>query len=95
MLERPPVAGGDPEAQAEVRAEREHLGAVRARDLGRAVGRPVVDDEHVGVRDLRAQRVEHGGQVVLLVPRRDEDDGVASRALELRSGRPQLPVQRR
>ncbi len=92
VLERPPIAGGDAEPQAQVRPERVNLGAVLARDLGRAIRRPVVDDEHVGVGKLRVQRVEHGGQIVLLVPRGDEDDGVVHGTLELRSGRPQLPA---
>ena len=50
VLERVAVPGGDPEAQAEIGAERVHLGAVLARDVGGAVGRAVVDDEHVRVR---------------------------------------------
>ena len=48
-----------------------------ARDVGRAVGRAVVDDDHVHVRQLAPQVVEHRRQVLLLVPGRDEDDGVA------------------
>src|SRR5262249_8030462 len=47
-------------------------GAVR-----RPARRAVVDHENVGLRDLLAQRVQHGGEVVLLVPSRDEDEGVA------------------
>ena len=70
------VARGDAGAQAPVDAEREHLRPVRGRHLGRAVGRAVVDDEHVGVGQLGAQLVEDVGQVVLLVPGGDEDERV-------------------
>ena len=49
VLHRVAVAGGDRCPKASVLAEREHLGAVLAGDLGRAVGRAVVDDEDVGL----------------------------------------------
>jgi hypothetical protein len=78
VLERPGVAGGDPRAQAAVLAEREHLGAVLARDRGRVVGRAVVDHEHVGARNLAAELVEHGREVLLLVPGGDEDERVVA-----------------
>ena len=78
VLERPGVAGGDPRPQAAVLAEREHLGAVLARDVGGAIGRAVVDDEHVRSRELLVQLVEHGGEVVLLVPGGDEDQRVVT-----------------
>ena len=63
VLERVAVTGGDAEPEAEVRAERVHLGAVLAGDVGRAVGRTVVDDEDVGVRQLAraARRAPPGG----------------------------------
>src|SRR5262249_37807413 len=61
-----------------VRAEREHLGAALARDVHRAVGRPVVDDQDVHVRQLGFEIGEDRRQVVLLVPGRDEDDGVGA-----------------
>ena len=79
VLERVPVPGGDPEAQPEVGAQRVHLGAVLARDVGGVVGRAVVDDEHVGVRQLGVERVENRRKVVLLVPGGDEDQRVAQR----------------
>jgi hypothetical protein len=50
---------------------------VLARDAGGAVGRAVVDDEHVAFRQLGAQRVEHSGEVRFFVPGRNEDEGVA------------------
>jgi hypothetical protein len=77
VLERPRVAGGDPRLQTAVLAERQHLGAVGARDLGGAVGGAVVDDEHVGLGQLARQALQHRGEVLLLVPGGDEDDGVA------------------
>ena len=76
VLERPAIAGGDAEPEAHVRAERVDPSAVLAGDLRRAIGRPVVDHEHVGPWDLRAQRVEHGREIVLLVPGGNEDDGI-------------------
>ena len=90
VLERPPVAGCDAESQPQVRAERMHLGAVLACNVGRAIRRSVVDDEHVCVGKLRAQRVEHGGQIVLLVPGRDEDERVVHALVDLRLGRTHL-----
>ena len=51
--------------------------AVVGRDGRRPVGRAVVDDEHVRVGQLGVQFVEDVGQVVLLVPRGNEDDRVA------------------
>ena len=77
VLERPRVAGCDPGPEAAVLAEREHLGAVLACDRRGAVGRAVVDHEHVRIGKLPVQLVEDGRQVLLLVPGRDEDDGVA------------------
>jgi hypothetical protein len=52
---------------------------VLPRDIGRTVGGAVVDHEHVCVRQLASERLENGGQVVLLVPRGDEDQRVAQR----------------
>ncbi len=73
------VAGGDPLAQASVLAERENLGPVGARNGGCRVRRAVVDDEDVGRRQAGVQLVQNGRDVVLLVPRRDEDEGVVFR----------------
>src|SRR5213076_528511 len=67
--------------------ERHHLRAVLARDSGGPVRRAVVDDHHVGVGQLGLQLVEHGRQVLLLVPGRDEDDGVAHRSSSVRAAR--------
>ena len=72
-----PVAGRDRSAKAAILAERENFGAVLAGDVGSPVDRPVVDDEHVGVRDLLAELYEDGRQIPLLVPRWDEDERVA------------------
>ena len=47
-----------------------------AGDVGGPVGGAVVDDEHVGVRQPGGELVEHRREVVLLVPRGDEDDRV-------------------
>ena len=49
----------------------------RARDRGGGVRRPVVDHEHVGIRQPGAQLGEDGREAQLLVPGGDEDDGVA------------------
>jgi hypothetical protein len=62
--------------QPPVLVEREHVGAMLARDLGGPVERPVVHDEHVGVRKLAAELREDAGEVVLLVPGRDENERV-------------------
>src|SRR5262249_5261479 len=77
VVERPPVPRGDADAQALVAAERVDDRAVIACDVSRPVRRAVVHHEKVGLRDLLVQRVQHGGEVVLLVPGRDEDEGVA------------------
>src|SRR5438132_2221785 len=77
VILRPCVAGCDPGPEAAVLSERDRLGAVLSGDLDRPVGRAVVDDEHVDTAELAAQVVEDRGQVVLLVPRGDEDERVA------------------
>ena len=77
-LVRLAVARGDPGAQAAVLAERDDDRAGLARDRGGGVGRAVVDHEHVGVGQHRRELGEHGGQVLLLVPGRDEDDRVGA-----------------
>ena len=46
------VTRGDRRLQTAVLAEQEHVGTRRARDVRSAVGRPVVDDEHVDVGEL-------------------------------------------
>ena len=87
VLERPPVARRDADPQAAVAPEREHLRPVLTRNLGRAIGRAVVDDEHVRPRQPLPQPVEHRRQVLLLVPGGDEDDGVAHRGRRASSAR--------
>src|SRR5215213_7838100 len=72
------VAGGNSRGQAAVGAERDHLGAMLTSDLGRAIGRAVVDDEDVRLRKLASYLLEHRGKVVLLVPGRKEDERVGS-----------------
>ena len=68
------VPGGDALPQAAVLAERQHLGATVASNGGGAVGRAVVDDEHVDSGQLGAKLVEHGREIVLLVQRGNEDE---------------------
>src|SRR5436190_9731475 len=87
VIERPPIARRDADRQAAVRAERHHLGAVLARDSGGPVRRAVVDDHHVGVGQLGLQLVEDRRQILLLVPGRDENDGVAHRSSSVRAAR--------
>ena len=70
MFQGVPVAGGDPGRQAAVLAERDHLAAVLARDLGRPVGRAVVDDEHVGLREPAPELFQHGRKAFFFVPGR-------------------------
>jgi hypothetical protein len=70
------VAGGDRGSKATVHAERVNLGPVRACDLGRPVGGAVVDDEDVDLGKLAVELVEDRGEVLLLVPGREEDEGV-------------------
>jgi hypothetical protein len=72
------VAGGDSGAEAPVLAEGQHVGAVLARNVGGPVSRAVVDDEDVGARNLAPQLREYVGQVVRLVPCRDEDERVVA-----------------
>ena len=76
VLERPGVAGRDTGLETAVLAERQHLGTVLARDARGPVGRSVVDDEDVGVWQLATELVEHGREIALLVPGRDEDQRV-------------------
>ena len=70
LLQGVPVAGGDPGWQPAVLAERDHLAAVLACDLGRPVGRAVVDDEHVGLREPAPELVQYGRKALFLVPGR-------------------------
>ena len=76
VLDRVAVAARDRRGQSAVGAEREHVGAVLRGDARSPVRRAVVHDEHVGARELLVQLLEDGGQVLLLVPGRDEDEGV-------------------
>src|SRR5205823_6556471 len=76
LLERVPVARGDRRLQATVLAEREHLRALVACELGGRVRRAVVDNQHVDVAELPPHLVEHRRDVLLLVPGRDEDERV-------------------
>ena len=71
------VARRDAGPQAAVAAEGEDFRPVVGRDVRRPVGRAVVDDEHVRLGKLGVQFVEDVRQVVLLVPRGNEDDRVA------------------
>ena len=77
VLDRVAVAARDRRGQSAVGAEGEHLGAVLHGDARSPVRRAVVDDEHVGARELVLQLLEHRGQVLLLVPGRHENEGVA------------------
>src|SRR5262245_62078553 len=80
VLLRVAVAGGDPGREATVPPERDHLGAVGLRDGSGRVGGAVVDDEQIGLGKPRSQLLEHRGQVLLLVPGREEDESVGMRA---------------
>jgi hypothetical protein len=80
VLECPGIAGGDAGLEAAVLAEREHLGAVLACHVRGPVGRAVVDDEDVGVRQPLPELVEHCREIALLVPGGDEDERVAHTA---------------
>src|SRR5215213_3473572 len=73
VLDAVAVPARDRRTQAAVVAEGENLGATLPRDVGGSVGGAVVDDEHVDVGQLAAQLSEDAGEVVLLVPGRDED----------------------
>ena len=87
--------GRDPGRKAAVRAERDHLGPALAGDLGRAIGRAVVDDEHVGLRKLLPKLVEHSREVLLLVPGRHEHERVALGGHEASSSRASTVAQLR
>ena len=71
------VPGGDHPTRPWFTSKRSTSAPCRACDLGRPVGRAVVDDEDVDVRQLGAQLVEHGREILLLVQGGDEDEGVA------------------
>jgi hypothetical protein len=72
----PAPAGGDRVSEAAILREGEHLGARRPRSVGGAVGRAVVDDEDVGVRQLLLQLRQHRRQRIRLVPGRYEHQGL-------------------
>jgi hypothetical protein len=76
VLERVAVARRDPGREAAVLVEGDNLRAVRLRDGGSRVGRAVVDDQEVGLRELLPQFLEDRGQVLLFVPGREKDEGV-------------------
>ena len=78
VFERVAVAGGDTGREASVHAERHDPRAVLSCDIRRSVRRPVVDDEHIGVRQLLPDLVEDGRKVRLLVPGREEDKRVTA-----------------
>jgi hypothetical protein len=73
------VSGCDSHPQPAVHSEREHVGTVRAGDVGGGVRRAVVDHEHVDVREGLPELVEDRRKVLLLVQSRDEDDRVRHR----------------
>src|SRR5262245_43837064 len=70
------VTSGDSRSQAAVLAEGENVGAVRPGDCSRFVGRAVVDDEQIRLRELLGELRQDGAEVVLLVPGGDEDERV-------------------
>jgi hypothetical protein len=59
---------------------------MRSRHFGRSVRRAVVDDEDVRVRQAGAKLLEDGGEVLLLVPGRDEDEGLGSDSARVAAG---------
>src|SRR6478672_11363497 len=61
-------------ADAEVERQPDDVRTVRRRDLGGAVDGPVRDDDDLQVRGIRAQLLDHGADVVLLVERRHDGD---------------------
>ena len=90
ILVRIPIAGRDAGGQTAVRAEGDDLRPVLTRDRRRPIRGAVVDDENVGARKLASQLLEHGRKILLLVPRRDEDERGAARghASSVRHGAP-------
>ena len=105
VLERPAVARGDPDRQAAVPPERStsRRAPARRRRCGRSSRRRRRARPR---RELALQIVENGGQVLLLVPRGDEDERVVHAyppgrappvppaAAGLRPGRCDLPRDR-
>ncbi len=80
----------DPGPQAAVDAEGDDDRSGGTRHLGRRVGGAVVDHEHVHVGQRHRELGEHRGEVLLLVPGGDEDDGVG---LGAHRGRVQRRIQ--
>src|SRR2546425_10075416 len=85
VVERPAVTRGNADAQAAVAAQGQALRTVRACNVGGAVGRAVVHDEHVGMRQLTAQTADHGREILLFVPGRYEDERLAHVSQSVRS----------
>jgi hypothetical protein len=77
MVERPAITGCNAGGQASIASQGEDVRAAFTGDVGRAVGRAVVDDEDIHVRQLIREIREDAGQVLLLVPGRNEHDRVA------------------
>ena len=74
VLEGEAEAGLNSAADAEVERQAEDARALRGRDGGGAVDRPVVDDDDVEPRVERAQLVDDAGERELLVQRRHDRD---------------------
>ena len=77
VLERPAIARRDPDRQPAVPSKRQHLRAVLARHVRRPIGGTVVDNEDIRIGQQASEVVEHRRQILLLVPRRNEDERVA------------------
>src|SRR5205823_12993377 len=77
MFQGVAVARRDSGRESAILAERDHLAAVLACDLGRPVGRAVVDDEHVGLREPAPELVQYGRKALFLVPGRQKNERVA------------------
>ncbi len=69
-------AGGDTGLEPAILREAKHLRATLPRHPGGPIGGAVVDDEDISFRKLGGHLGEHRGQVLLLVPGRDEDKQV-------------------
>src|SRR5664280_3781314 len=71
------VPGAHRSADPEAVGQRQYLGAGLRGDLRRAVGRPVVDDEDVGLGQQRLHLLDHRPDAGLLIPGRNQHQEAA------------------